>query len=69
MLVRRTIGRLEWVRSGLESGHHVGVASVSNGPIVLKKSKVACQKNLRKSGLIADFGWRCPLKVCGEIAD
>lgn len=30
-------------------------------PIVLKKPKMPRQQNSRKSKLIADFGWRCPL--------
>jgi len=27
------------------------------------------QQNSRKSELIADFGWRCPLTVCGKAAE
>jgi hypothetical protein len=27
------------------------------------------QQNSRKSELIADFGWRCPLRVSGKVAE
>src|SRR5690242_2815263 len=37
------------------------------GPIVLKKSKMPPQRDLRESELIADFRRRCPLKA-GEKA-
>jgi hypothetical protein len=38
-------------------------------PIVLKKSKMPRQKNSRESELIADFGWRCPLRGCAKAAE
>jgi hypothetical protein len=38
-------------------------------PIVLKKSKMQRQQNLRGSKQIADFGWRCPLRGCGKAAE
>ena len=34
--------------------------------ILLKKSKMPRQQNLRKSDLIAGFGWRCPLIARGK---
>jgi hypothetical protein len=48
----------------LTSPMHVGFV-----PIVLKKSEMPPQQNLRKSELIADFGWRCPLRVREKAAE
>jgi hypothetical protein len=38
-------------------------------PIVLKKSKMPRQQNSRKGEPIVDFGWQCPLRVCGKAAE
>jgi hypothetical protein len=43
--------------------------SFRSPPIPLKKSKMPPQQSSRKSDLIADFGWRCPLRVCGKATE
>jgi hypothetical protein len=35
----------------------------------VEKVEMPPQQNSRKSELIAGFGWRCPLKVCGKAAE
>jgi hypothetical protein len=37
--------------------------------IVLKKSKMPRQQNSRKGEPIVDFGWQCPLRICGKAAE
>jgi hypothetical protein len=45
------------------------IEKVGSGPIPLKKSKMPLQQNSRKSDLVADFGRRCPLRVCRKVAE
>jgi hypothetical protein len=55
------------VRNGVTSGNTCG-EQITSGLllIVLKKSKMPRQQNSRKSELIVDFAWRCPLRACGK---